>query len=163
MKKKRRNSKAVQGDSSTDFRLGPLPITDRNAELERKSLAAIRSAFPADRFLFRSESTEDAGVDGSLELLVDSAYTDLRSQVQLKSTDNSRTNQDGTISIQIKVANLNYLLNGPSPLYLLYVEPRDEFRFVWARDERKRLDQCNLKWMTKKFVTLRFGQILSSA
>ena len=161
MNKKKLNPNAIEGDSSAQDSLGPLPTADRKAELQRRSLAVLRLAFPADRFLFRPESTEDAGVDGSLELLIDSAYTDLRSQVQLKSTDNSRTNRDGTISIQIKVANLNYLLNGPSPLYLLYVEPRDEFRFVWARDERKRLDNCNRKWITKKFVTLRFGQILS--
>jgi len=43
--------------------LGPLPKSDRNAELERISLAALHAFLPADRFLFRDERTSDAGVE----------------------------------------------------------------------------------------------------
>lgn len=141
--------------------LGPLPKADRNAELQRRSLGALKAFLPPDRFLFRDERVDDAGVDGSLELLIDSSYTDLRSQVQIKSTDSTRTNQDGTISISIRVSNLNYLLNGPSPLYLLYVVRSSEFRFLWASDERKRVSDNNPGWMNQKFVTLRFSRILT--
>jgi len=49
--------------------LGPLPKADRNAELQRHSIAAFRASLPTNKFVFRSESVEDAGVDGSLELL----------------------------------------------------------------------------------------------
>lgn len=123
--------------SSQSQSLGPLPKADRNSELQRRSLGALRTLLPNDKLVFRDERIDDAGVDGSLELLIDSAYTDLRSQVQIKSTESTPSNRDGTISIPIRVSNLNYLLNGPSPLYLLYVLPDNEFRFAWASDERK--------------------------
>jgi hypothetical protein len=141
--------------------LGPLPTADRNSELQRRSLGALRALLPNDKFVFRDERIDDAGVDGSLELLIDSAYTDLRSQVQIKSTESTPSNRDGTISISINVSNLNYLLNGPSALYLLYVAPAHEFRFAWASDERKRLDRTNSDWINQKTVTLRFGNVLS--
>ncbi len=63
--------------------LGPLPKTDRNAELQQLSLAAFKSALPKDKFLLRDERTDDMGVDGSLELVVDGHPTNFRSQVQL--------------------------------------------------------------------------------
>ena len=49
----------------TNESLGQLPKTDRNAELQRLSITALRAALPADKFVFRDERTDDAGVDGS--------------------------------------------------------------------------------------------------
>lgn len=147
--------------TSRTERLGPLPKADRNAELQRRSIDAFRAALPADKFLFRDERTDDAGVDGSLELLIDSLYTNLRAQVQLKSTDSPDANRDGTVSLPVKTANLNYLLNGQSPLYVLYVAPRGELRFAWARDERRRLDRVNPDWMSQATVTVRFEHLLT--
>jgi hypothetical protein len=141
---------------------GPLPIADNNAELQRRSIAAIHSSLPAGKFLFRDERAEDAGVDGSLELLINGRYTNLRSQVQLKSTDSSNTNNDGSISLQVRVSNLNYLLNGPSPIYVLYVIQRDELRFAWARDERRRFDETSPGWMQQETVTIRFAEHITS-
>lgn len=141
--------------------MGPLPKADRNSELQRRSLGALRTLLPNDKLVFRDERIDDAGVDGSLELLIDSAYTDLRSQVQIKSTESTPSNRDGTISIPIRVSNLNYLLNGPSPLYLLYVLPDNEFRFAWASDERKRLDKTNSNWINQRTVKLRFMKVLA--
>ena len=67
--------------------LGSLPKADRNAELARLSIAKFQAFLPVSKFVFRAEPIDDAGVDGSLELLIDGCYTNLRSQVQLKSTD----------------------------------------------------------------------------
>src|ERR1700704_2357093 len=106
--------------------LGPLPIADNNAELQRRSFDAFRAALPTARFLFRDERTDDAGVDASIELLIDSRYTNLRAQVQLKGTASEENNEDGTISLAVRTATLNYLLNGPSPIFILYIAPRNE-------------------------------------
>lgn len=146
--------------------LGPLPKTDRNAELQRLSFKALQAVLPADRFVFRDERAEDAGVDASVELLASSGgvsgSTNLRAQVQLKGTDSAEVNADGSISLQIKVSNLNYLLNGPSPLFVVYVAPRDELRFAWAYDERRRLDASNPEWMRQGSVTIRFVDRLTT-
>src|SRR5215510_7131021 len=100
--------------------LGRLPKTDRNAELQQLSITALRAAFPADKFRFRDERFDDAGVDGSLELIIDRNSTNLRSQVQLKSTGTFDPNHDGSVSVQVAVSNLNYLLNHHSSIYILY-------------------------------------------
>jgi hypothetical protein len=141
--------------------LGPLPKADRNAELQRRSIAVFQASLPPDKFVFRNEPADDAGVDGSLEALVDGEYTNLRSQVQLKSTDSDDRNADGSISVQVRVSNLNYLLNGPSPVYVLYVEPWNELRFAWARDERRRLDGANPAWNQQERITIRFDAIVT--
>jgi hypothetical protein len=141
--------------------LGPLPKADRNAELQRKSIAQFQASLPPNQFVFRDERSEDAGVDGSLEVLVDGKYTNLRSQVQLKATDADNMNSDGSVSLSVRVANLNYLLNGPSPIYVLHIESRDELRFAWARDERRRLDQVNPEWPKQESITIRFDAIIT--
>jgi hypothetical protein len=141
--------------------LGPLPQTNRNAEIQRMSFAAIQSCLPTDKFVFRDERIEDAGVDASLELLVGSGNSNLRAQAQLKGTDSDEYNVDGSFSLQVDVSNLNYLLNGVCPIYLLYIITRKEFRYIWARDERRRLDRDNPGWVGQKTVTLRFLDVLT--
>lgn len=141
--------------------LGPLPKADRNSELQSLSLKAFNAALPAEKFVFRDERIDDAGVDGSLEVKIDSRYTNLRAQVQLKSTDSDQINQDGSVSVPVTVANLNYLLNGQNSLYVLYVAPRNELRFAWSRDERKRLDTENPDWVHQNTITIRFSNTLT--
>jgi hypothetical protein len=140
--------------------LGPLPQADRNSVLQQESIRALQAALPPDRFVFRPEGTIDAGVDASLELLIESQYTNLRAQVQLKATDSAETRTDGSVAYRVKVSNLNYLLNGPSPLYVLYVAPLQELRFAWARDERNRIERENPDWMDQSTITLSFSKLI---
>jgi hypothetical protein len=137
--------------------LGRLPKTDRNAELQQLSITALRAAFPADKFRFRDERVDDAGVDGSLELIISHSSTNLRAQVQLKSTGTFDPNSDGSVSVRVDASNLNYLLNHHSSIYVLYIEPRNELRFAWAREERKRLDESTPGWLEQGTVTIRFS------
>jgi hypothetical protein len=55
--------------------LGPLPKADRNAELRWFSIATFQASLPTDKFVFREEQVRDAGVGGSLNVLVDGRYT----------------------------------------------------------------------------------------
>src|SRR5262245_48529639 len=98
--------------------LGPLPKGDRQDTLQQLSIKAFRNLLPEDQFLFRDERVDDKGVDGALEVKVDGCFTNCRAQVQLKSTDADPAkkgdfNSDGSYSLSIDKANLNYLLNGP--------------------------------------------------
>lgn len=148
------------GNNSGDC-LGPLPRSDRPDELQQLSIRALQQLLSPDQFRFRDERTDDKGVDGSLELLIDGQFTNLRSQLQIKATEDEGMNRDGSVSLSVQTSNLNYLLNGDSPLYLLWIVPRQEMRFVWARDEVQRLHTSDPEWMTRQSVTLRFVQTLS--
>lgn len=148
----------MSSDASSRF-----PKADRNAELQQLSFVAFTAALPVDRFVFRREPDPDAGVDGHLEVKKDGRYLNLRAHVQLKSTDTEATNADGSVSVPVRTSNLRYLLNGPSSLYVLFITPTNELRYVWARDEQKRLDQANPEWKQQGEITLRFKDVLNEA
>jgi|SRR5215217_1862930 len=141
---------------SDKYGLGPLPQADRNSELQRLSIRALQLALPVDKLLFRDERADDFGVDGSMEILEGGRATNLRAQVQLKSAEETAPNADGSISYSVKVSNLNYMLNGPSPLYVLYTADSGNVLYLWARDERLRIEREKLEWQTQTTVTLRF-------
>ena len=143
--------------------LGPLPESDRNDEIEDLSLKAFIAAIPVDRFRVRAEQGKDKGVDRYLEVKVTGHDTNLRSQIQFKGMEKASPNADSSISKSIDVSNLNYLLNGPCPLYILFEVSTGELRYAWARDEAARLQQENSLWMNAGTVTIRFLKILNKA
>jgi hypothetical protein len=155
--------------------LGPLPQGDRRDTLQQLSLKALRNRLPEEKFLFRDERIDDKGVDGALEVKLEyrvpkqgggeevrHQFTNCRAQAQLKSTDKPKQNQDGSVSYAIETNNLNYLLNGPSPIYFLWIAPTDEVRYAWARDEWRRLDVENPEWKEQGECTVRFREILDA-
>jgi hypothetical protein len=142
--------------------VGPLPGVDENDRLERDTVAHFQSAVPTDRFIFRDERQSDKGVDCSLEALLDNGATNLRSHVQLKGTTDDVLNADGTFSKTVKTSNLNYLLNGPSPIYVIWLSKLNEMRYVWAREEVSRLNQKNPAWFEQETVTFRFSTMLDA-
>jgi hypothetical protein len=123
-----------------------LPKADANSILQRRSIAALERAFPADKFVLRPEPPPDAGVDQWLELLIDGQYTGMRSHVQLKSCISVKTNLDGSISFQADVSNLEYLRYASSSLYILYIQERGELRYIWVRDEIRRIAADKPNW-----------------
>lgn len=142
---------------TSEDRLGPLPLADEKAVLQRRSLAALSTVLPKDRFIVRNEGAEDYGVDVSIEVLSAGNATNCRAQVQLKARSGLRPNRDGSFSVPIKVSNLNYLLNGPCPVYILYRPESDELFFAFALDEQRRNHAQNPSWMAAGTVTIRLA------
>ena len=142
--------------------LGPLPHADGTAELQRRSLKALAAILPPDELIVRDERIEDLGVDLSLEVLVDGRGTNFRSQVQLKARSDLSPNSDDSYSVSVTTANLNYLLNGSAPLYMLYRPEGGELFFTWARDESSRIRASTPNWKRQKEVTIRFRQRLDA-
>lgn len=148
--------------------LGPLPKGDRQDALQQLSIKAFRNLLPEDQFLFRDERVDDKGVDGALEVKVGGSFTNCRAQVQLKSTDADPVepkafNTDGSYSETIATANLNYLLNGPSPLYVIWLSKLDQVRYAWAHDVWRDLDAGKPGWKAQGTFTIRFSKVLTAA
>jgi hypothetical protein len=141
----------------------PLPEGDRQDSLQQLSLHALRNRLPVDMFLFRRESEDDKGIDGTLEAKLRGQFTNCRANVQIKSTETPKRNLDGSISYSIETSNLNYLLNGVSPLYFLWIELNQEMRYVWAREEWRRLDTENPAWRKQSTFTVRFREVLDAS
>ena len=149
--------------SDRDSYLQNLPKVDENSEIQTNSLKALDSLLPSKEFCLRDERVEDYGVDVSLEVLENRLATNFRTQIQLKGTRSIKPGTDGSYRLQIKTSNLNYLLNNPISIYVLYIEPENEFRFVWARNEFQRLTEANPKWREQKTIELHFYDILDLA
>lgn len=142
---------------------GPLPTVDEASVLQRESIRALNAVLPTKDFLFRDERADDFGVDGSLELLVDGKATNIRAQVQLKGRSNTTLSDDGTVAVPVRTSNLNYLLNGICPIYILFRPEAAELRFAFAQDEWQRLKLQNPTWTQQTTVTIYFADILDTA
>jgi Domain of unknown function (DUF4365) len=144
--------------TSPDDDLGPLPQSDDNARLQRESFKALARVLAGqDFFVFRDERIEDFGADGSIELNIAGRMTNFRSHIQVKAKEKVELTKKGYASFSIESSNLNYLLNGTCPMYLLWDEARDEFWQVWAQDENQRLTSENPNWRQQRSVTLQFA------
>lgn len=142
---------------------GPLPRADGGHELERRSLKALQAALSANDWILRDERIEDFGVDVTLEVLANGAATNFRSQVQVKARSSLRPNADGSWSVGVPVSNLNYLLSGPTPHYVLYRPESEELFVVSARDELRRIESANSAWREQAEVTLRLVERLDAS
>lgn len=150
---------------SKDFEneLGPLPESDENARVQRESFKALQRLLSRrDSLIYRDERVEDFGIDCSLELKVGKYVTNFRSQAQVKATARVTMTQEGYVSFSVETANLNLLLNGTCPAYLLWEEASDEFWYTWARDQYTRLSTENPTWQSQKNITLQFRTKLTS-
>ncbi len=137
-----------------------LPKSDRNERLERLSNRALERILSVEKFLSR-EDKPDKGVDSSIEVIDENEdFTNFRAQIQLKGTYEQEINKDGSVSFSIETSNIRYLWNNLTSIYVLYIQPREELRFVWLKDEINRLDKENPNWQKQGEVTLRFNQIL---
>ena len=141
---------------------GPLPVVDAGSILQEESIQAFRAALPPTEYLFRDERTDDYGVDGALELRSEGKATNIRAQIQLKGRSNTRENADGAIPVSVATSNLNYLLNGICPIYVLYRPENKELRMARARDEWARLERENPSWREQGNVTIYFKQVVAA-
>lgn len=139
---------------------GPFPIVDGKNVLQAESVRALQDALPCRDYRFRDERVDDFGVDGSIELLVDGTATNIRAQIQLKARSGTKMGSDGCVSVQIDTSNLNYLLNGVCPLYVLYRPESKELRFAFARDEWNRIEHSNPAWREQESVAIHFRHLL---
>src|SRR4051794_28185677 len=70
---------------------GPLPIDDRNSELQAYSISALKTMLPPEKFIVRREDAPDTGVDITIELKAKvgavAFATGDKANVQLKSCE----------------------------------------------------------------------------
>lgn len=143
--------------------LGPLPTSDANSALQRESLAALHSLLPPDSWILRDERVDDLGVDASLEVLASGQGTNFRAQIQLKARRRLEPNHDNAISVAVETANINYLLNGVSPLYILYRPENRELRYAFAREELHRIESTTPNWRSQQHISIRFAHLLDQS
>jgi hypothetical protein len=139
------------------------PEADESYVLQTESFKDLGNALPSDGFVLRPEHPPDAGVDKWIELLIRGRFIGMRANIQVKGKRDLKANSDGSVSYLADVSNILYLLNGLSPLYVLYIARTKELRYAWVRDEVRRIEKENPAWKQQDRVTLRFTKRLDES
>lgn len=140
-----------------------LPLVNPNEELETVSNNFFKPLFDVSKFEIRSEDFRDKGIDFHIEIKKASKHTNFRFAVQLKATDNLKTNDDGTVSLQLNTSNINYLLNTGMPAYyVLYFKNTNNFFYASLNDFVKSISDKNSEWQKQGSHVLRFYKNLDS-
>lgn len=110
-----------------------LPQSTSTHDQERKALIRLSNTVPMGLFILREEDGGDYGVDRILELRQDTTLvTNHRIHLQLKSEEDAQRNKDGTYSFPIPISNLNYLMNQPHSLFIVYLMNEDVLVWEWV-------------------------------
>lgn len=144
-----------------EFNNQSLPKSDVNSNLETLSRTRLRELFGVKDFELRDEHESDRGIDLFIEIKANGNHTNLRFPVQLKATSSSKPNQGGSISLSIKVANINYLMNDGLPaFYVLYHQPSDAFYYERAIEVDTKLREKYPDGSFPESYSIRFNKVL---
>lgn len=145
-----------------EFMLGRLPKGNEHENLEDYSRIKFCALFDTALFAIDSDSGRDKGIDFVVEIKKDGYYTNFRFNVQLKATNARKRNDDGSISIPVETANINYILNsGNVGYYVLYYKPDDIFMYAHASAFVNAYMQDREGWEIQSTHVLRFSDTLN--
>jgi tetratricopeptide (TPR) repeat protein len=132
------------------------PKRDRNSQLSQRADAAFEQAVAeVGRFVIQQPDRHDYGTDFHLEATHSESMTNLRVHAQMKGTDKAK-NKDGSVSIQVAVSNLRYLLSHPNSIYVCFHSPTRELLVRSAEDVFRDAEHNNEGWGSQDSLTVRF-------
>ena len=138
-----------------------LPKHDRNSVIEERALAAFQNLISqTGDFIFQGADRRDYGTDCQIEVVHGSQATNVRIHVQIKGTE-SELKMDGSISVEVSRANLNYLLAQPYSIYVCYHVPTKSLRFSFVEDVLRQYDHKEKSWTEQKTLTVNLTEMLT--
>ncbi len=141
--------------------LDDLPKRHENHSTASRAEAAFQSfASTSDNFIVQSADRQDYGTDYQIEVVDQARVTNVRLHVQLKGTQKA-PNTDGSISVEIARANLNYLLMQPHSLFVCYHVPTDSLRFCTADALIRLYEHSGRSWTEQRTLTVSFLETLT--
>ncbi|MBC3380752.1 tetratricopeptide repeat protein [Serratia fonticola] len=141
--------------------LDDLPKRDRNHVYDTQAKIAFEAFIQSSRTVIRQWSDEnDYGTDYQLEVVSDGMATNVRLQVQLKGTTAS-LNADGSVSISVKRANLNYLLMHPGSFYVCFHIPSQSLKLCSAQNVFDKYQKKSSDWQLQETITVNFIDTLT--
>ncbi|AYM99180.1 DUF4365 domain-containing protein [Chryseobacterium sp. 3008163] len=137
-----------------------LPKDSRNKQLEIISKDKFRPLFDVERFVVKEEVI-DNGIDFRFEVKINNTVTGFGFNFQLKSTENTKQNHDGSYSKNIETSNIEYLLNNGQPaFYAFYIEAEKNIYYTDLKKVIHDLNIKNPKWQDQPNHTIRFSEKL---
>ncbi|WP_206240445.1 DUF4365 domain-containing protein [Novosphingobium terrae] len=138
-----------------------LPRQDRNHVVEDEALAAFeRQVLASGAFTVQGPDRKDYGSDCQLEVAIDGGMTNIRVHVQVKGTEKP-LRADGSVSIDVTKANLNYLAMNPYSFYVCFHLPSRSLFICSAEAVIRRYEHGKVDWTKQKTVSVVFTEILT--
>lgn len=140
-----------------------LPGDARNKQLEIISKDYFRPLFDVERFVVKEEFI-DNGIDFRFEIKLNNCVSGFGFNFQLKSTESTRQNNDGSYSKNIETSNIEYLLNNGQPgYYAFYI---DNEKVIYYAELKKIIYDLTVKdpdWQDQPNHSIRFTEKLDAA
>jgi tetratricopeptide (TPR) repeat protein len=143
--------------------LDDLPKRHVNHAIESKAEAAFQNLLSkSEDFVLQASDRKDYGTDCQIEVIDSDSATNVRLHVQLKGTAKA-ANADGSVSVEIRRSNLNYLLMQPHSIFVCYHVPSDTLRFCSSDAVIRRYEHSGQNWSQQQTLSVIFAEILTSA
>lgn len=111
-------------------------------------------------FVLQAADRKDYGTDCQIEVVDHESATNVRIHVQLKGTERT-ANADGSISVEVRRSNLNYLLMQPHSLFVCYHVPSDKLLFCPAEAVVRNYEHNAQNWSQQQTITVSFTEALA--
>ncbi|GAA0777066.1 hypothetical protein GCM10008908_31540 [Clostridium subterminale] len=143
-----------------------LPIVAEQHEQERRSITEFKRLMEDGNFIVRDYRESDYGVDLIVEIKLEGMYaSNFTICVQLKDKLDSNTiiNGEGTYTYQVEICKINYLLNSPNSIFVIYFEDKKQFVWDWIYEIEKTAieKEINLATTEQKKYSYKFSKILN--
>lgn len=134
--------------------LDDLPQRDSAHDTAEVAETAFRAAIDSCKlFVVQREDRNDYGTDVQIEARDGKAVTNIRAHVQLKGTE-SAMKANGSVSVPVARANLNYLLAQADSLYVCYHLPSGRLLARYADDVYREYEHRDENWTSQDSVTV---------
>ncbi|ABR91499.1 TPR-domain containing protein [Janthinobacterium sp. Marseille] len=138
-----------------------LPKRHKTHITENKAESAFQNLLSSSEdFVLQASDRKDYGTDYQIEVVDRESVTNVRIHVQLKGTERDE-NADGTISVEIRRSNLNYLLMQPYSFFACYHAQTNTLRFCSADAVARRYEHSGQSWTQQQTLTVIFSELLT--
>jgi tetratricopeptide (TPR) repeat protein len=133
-----------------------LPRRDRSHDIEEEAIIAFQKRLSESGvFILQGADRKDYGTDCQIEVIDDGRATNVRVQVQLKGTERT-LNADGSLNVEVRRTNLNYLLMQEYSFYACYHLPTGSLRICPVDSVLRQYEHGGKKWTEQQSLTVSF-------
>lgn len=137
------------------------PRRDRSHEIEEEAIIAFQRRLSESRsFILQGADRKDYGTDCQIEVINDGRATNVRLHVQVKGTERA-LNADGSLSVEVRRTNLNYLLMQEYSFYACYHVPTGSLRICPVDSVLRQYEHSGKTWADQQSLTVSFVEELT--
>lgn len=138
-----------------------LPHRNQSHDIEEEAIISFQGRLSESRaFILQGVDRKDYGTDCQIEVIDNGRATNVRLHVQIKGTERA-LNADGSLSIEVRRTNLNYLLMQEYSFYVCYHVPTGSLRICPVDSVLRQYEHSEKTWTDQQSLTVSFSDELT--